>query len=269
MRYFVIVLFSFFSLGAGAQNSSGWKISKLTETGKPTYQYLYDKLGRLTTVKENGKTEKNLLYDATGRVKLILVFQKNKLLSVDSNFTYTADGKRASFDRIFPGYSTDKFSYVYDDKGRITKRRIDKYRINSKAGSAPPWEELTYSYSGNKITLEKKETSFGGVIGYKHEYTIDENGNITALTESGYETDSPDHVISNYDSKPRLQLPDEWIDNTFPQSVNNYSRYQWNEKRYQTYTYTYNKDGLVSGYTSFYQGNDLTVTRKAIITYIK
>jgi YD repeat-containing protein len=256
-------------LSTAAQNPTTWKVAKVTETGKPALDYVYDKLGRLITVKENGRVEKTLRYDAAGRVKAIRCFQKKEINYIDTNFTYTSSGKRASFDRIFPNYSTDKFSFTYDSEDRISKRRIDKYRLRKKEGSSIPWEELNYTYAENTVTMEKKETSFGGVIGYKHVYGFDDKRNIVTLAETGTTTDSPNHSITAYDNHPRFQLPDAWIDQTFPQSANNPGRYQWNEKRYETFSYSYDANGLVSGYTYFYQGNDLAVTRKIKITYIK
>ncbi|HEX2627377.1 MAG TPA: hypothetical protein VHM26_00145 [Chitinophagaceae bacterium] len=270
MKYFLLIIGLFcFDQSIIAQTNTK-KIVKIAETGKPTIEYLYDKKGRLITVKENAQVEKTIHYDDAGRVKAIRFYQKKKIVHTDTNFVYTSTGKRVSFDRIFPGYSTDKFSFSYDNNDRITKRRIDKYRVSKKEGAAIPWEELTYSYNGNTVSMEKKETSFGGIIGYTYIYEFDNKGNILSLTEkTNVETDSPKHIITGYDDHPRISLPDEWIDRTFPQSANNHSRYQWNEKRYETFAYTYNPDGSVNGYTYFYQGNDLSLTRKIKITYSK
>jgi YD repeat-containing protein len=270
MKYSFSFLVLLFFVCAIAQSQPNWKVSKVTETGKPTLDYIYDKQGRLITVKENGRVEKTLKYDSAGRVKSIRCFLKKEINYIDTNFTFTASGKRASFNRIFPGYSTDKFSFTYDSKDRVTKRRIDKYRVRAKEGSAIPWEELNYTYNGNIVTMENKQTSFGGVIGYKYIYDFDSKGNIGSLTEEmKVETDTPKHIITGYDNHPRFQLPDAWIDNTFPQSANNPGRYQWNEKRYETFVYSYDANGLVNGYTYFYKGNDLSLTRKIKITYIK
>jgi YD repeat-containing protein len=269
MKFFLPVILLFCLYCTGYAQTASRKIIKITETGKPTIEYLYDKKNRLITVKENGQVEKSIQYDTAGHVKLIRYYEKKKLNYTDSAFAYNPNGKPVSFTRIFPGYSIDNVSFNYDNQNRVTKRRIDKNPLQAKKDAAPRWEERIYSYNGNTITEEQKATSFGGVIGYKHVYEFDTKGNMIRLKETMAQSDTPEQIISGYDDHPRIQLPDEWIDHPLPRSANNPGRYQWNEKLYETFIYTYTPDGLVNGYTYFYQGNDLSLTRKIKITYSK
>ena len=246
-------------------------LSQLVETvNGTTYttSYTYDKDNRITAKTTNGITEE-YTYDALGRLTQ-QVIKNGDAVQQTKTYTYKSGTSGTSSQiatyTVASGAYSVTYTYQYDDNGNI---------ISISDGSSL----LTYAYDSANQIIRENTTSDD----YTKVWTYDNAGNILTATEYDYSTgalgfqrdtvqysyndDSWGDLLTAFDGK---QITYDEIGNPLTKGSTTYT---WEHGRQlkslsdggETWTYTYNADGLRTGrtngqrtYTYVYSGSQLT-----------
>ena len=177
------------------------KSESLTLGGKTvTTSHKYDKFGRADSLKHNGKSAlttsysynlrswlsaqtdslfgQNLSYDSGGNIATQQWTQNGNTRT----YTYGYDGLERLKSAAYSGSGNFSTSYTYDKNGNIKA-------LKRNAGSSSLADDLTYTYSGNRITKVKDAADNSGLFKdgstATTEYTYDNNGNLTKDSNKG------------------------------------------------------------------------------------
>ena len=181
-------------------DTAGRLMSATLATGGKTVptSYSYDKFGRSASVQYHSKSVlktsytynvrswlsaqtgslfgQNLTYDSGGNIATQQWTQNGNTRT----YTYGYDGLERLKSAAYSGSGNFATAYTYDKSGNMkTLQRYNSSLIDN----------LTYTYSGNRIT--KVEDATGNAAGFKNgstattEYTYDNNGNLTKDSNKG------------------------------------------------------------------------------------
>ncbi len=170
-----------------------WRLIKIsrTETGSSpvTTEYLYDKAGRLTTIKYyynnnfgnkwDGSSVKDFVYDKSGRISSYIRYD------VQGNFQYL---------------------FSYDNKNRIARKQLYKLGKEAKTETKKIFQTLNYTYKENQI-IESLMVPLTEKVADITTYTFDEKGDIIGQQRKDMSTMKVQkYICGKFDDKPNPLL---------------------------------------------------------------
>ncbi len=172
----------------------GNAVREYTDENERTYEYTYNEQGLIATKLQtlDGQQMFEYTYDANGNIiKEIRYNPKTPDDKIEYTYTYDDKNNRTTYSVTNNGITdTDKFTYVYDEAGRMLEKTTVTY-----TGSE---NKTTYEYDANgnqiKVSWIDKDGNIGGYI----EHTYDEDNNLIKTVRLYSDRDNEMPYTVNY-----------------------------------------------------------------------
>lgn len=156
------------------------------EAGQEIERFNYD---------NNGDLEEHITVKIENGLNIEEIFETQGEVSEHTTRNYDEKGRVITETRHYMEGGSDVISYEYDGDKLVLKHVVDP---DGEEGEKEEWE-----YDGDKLMREAKYSMFGDMESEKV-YDYDENGSLSAITETSLSGDAPEKTVYFFDTEGRL-----------------------------------------------------------------